>query len=200
MNFDCDALVIGAGPAGTASAILLAQAGWRVIIIEQHAFPRRKVCGECIAAGNLELLDELGIGPDFRRAAGPELRRIGWMGAASTATADMPPCTGGLYRYGRAVGRDWLDTKLLQRAASLGVVALEPARARPAGGGLGGFECTVDSVPGAPRTLRTPVVVAAHGSWERGPTYSMNERAGTARVPRSSSELLAFKANFRNAT
>ena len=81
MNFDCDALVIGAGPAGTASAILLAQAGWHVIIVEQHTYPRRKVCGECIAAGNLELLDELGIGPDFRRAAGPELRRIGWMGA-----------------------------------------------------------------------------------------------------------------------
>jgi flavin-dependent dehydrogenase len=28
----------------------------------------------------------------------------------------------------------------------------------------------------------------------------MNERAGTARVPRRSSELLAFKANFRNAS
>jgi menaquinone-9 beta-reductase len=200
MNFDCDALVIGAGPAGTASAILLAQAGWHVIIVEQHTYPRRKVCGECIAAGNLELLDQLGIGPDFRRAAGPELRRIGWMGASSTSTADMPPCTGGRYRYGRAVGRDWLDTKLLQRAASLGVVALQPARARTIGGELGGYECTVDSLPGGPRTLRTPVVVDAHGSWERGPTYSTNERAGAARVSRSSSELLAFKANFRNAT
>src|SRR3981189_1969297 len=51
MNFDCDALVIGAGPAGAASAILLAQAGWRVIIVEQHTYPRRKVCGECITAG-----------------------------------------------------------------------------------------------------------------------------------------------------
>jgi 2-polyprenyl-6-methoxyphenol hydroxylase-like FAD-dependent oxidoreductase len=201
MNFDCDALVIGAGPAGTASAILLAQAGWHVIIVEQHTYPRRKVCGECIAAGNLELLDRLGIGPDFRRAAGPELRRIGWMGASSTSTADMPPCTGGLYRYGRAVGRDWLDTKLLQRAASLGVVALQPARARTVGGELGGYECTVDSLPGGgSRTLRTPVIVDAHGSWERGPTYSTNEGRGAARVPRSSSELLAFKANFRNAT
>jgi len=112
----------------------------------------------------------------------------------------MPPCTGGPYRYGRAVGRDWLDTKLLQRAASLGVVALQPARARTLSGELGGYECIVDSVPGGPRTLRTPVVVDAHGSWERGPTYPMNDRVGTARVPRRSSELLAFKANFRNAT
>jgi 2-polyprenyl-6-methoxyphenol hydroxylase-like FAD-dependent oxidoreductase len=199
MNFDCDALVIGAGPAGTASAILLAQAGWRVIIIEQHAFPRRKVCGECIAAGNLELLDELGVGPDFRRAAGPELRRIGWMGASSISTADMPPCIEGLYRYGRAVGRDWLDTQLLQRARSLGVTALQPARARTLSGELGRYECTIDCLPGGLRTLRTPVVVDAHGSWERGPTYSANEHAGTARVPRRNSELLAFKANFRHA-
>ena len=200
MNFDCDVLVIGAGPAGAASAILLAQAGWHVIIVEQHTYPRRKVCGECIAAGNLELLDELGIGPDFRRAAGPELRRIGWMGASLTSTADMPPCTGGPYRYGRAVGRDWLDTKLLQRAASLGVVALQPARARTVGGDLGGYECVVDSLPGGPRTLRTPLIVDAHGSWERGPAYSTNEQAGTARIPRRNSELLAFKANFRNAS
>jgi 2-polyprenyl-6-methoxyphenol hydroxylase-like FAD-dependent oxidoreductase len=200
MNFDCDALVIGAGPAGTASAILLAQAGWRVIIVEQHPYPRRKVCGECIAAGNLELLDQLGIGPDFRRAAGPELRRIGWMGGSSTSTADMPPCTAGPYRYGRAVGRDWLDTKLLQRAKSLGVVALQPARARTVGGELGGYECTIQSLPGGIRTLRAPVLVDAHGSWERGPMYSTNEHAGTGRVPRRGSELFAFKANFRNTT
>jgi flavin-dependent dehydrogenase len=204
MNFDCDALVIGAGPAGTASAILLAQAGWRVIIVEQHTYPRRKVCGECIAAGNLDLLDQLGIGTDFRRAAGPELRQIGWMGASSTSIGDMPPCTAGRYRYGRAVGRDWLDTKLLQRAGSFGVVVLQPARARTVGGELGGYECTIDSLPGGSRTLRTPVVVDAHGSWERGPTFSTNEHAGTAlgagtaRVRRRSSELLAFKANFRN--
>jgi len=200
MNFDCDALVIGAGPAGAASAILLAQAGWRVIIVEQHTYPRRRVCGECIAAGNLELLDQLGIGQDFRRAAGPELRRIGWMGASSTSTADMPPCKAGPYRYGRAVGRDWLDARLLQQAASSGAVVLQPARARGVGGELGGFECTVDCVTGGLRTLRTPVVVDAHGSWERGPTLPAGEHAGTARGPRRSSELLAFKANFRNAT
>ncbi|HLZ99596.1 MAG TPA: NAD(P)/FAD-dependent oxidoreductase [Steroidobacteraceae bacterium] len=199
MNFDCDALVIGAGPAGTACAILLAQAGWRVIIVEQHLYPRRKVCGECIAAGNLELLDRLGIGADFRRVAGPELRRIGWMGASSASTADMPPCPAGAYRYGRAVGRDWLDAKLLQRAASLGVVALQPARARAVRGELGGHVCTVDGLPGGLRTLRAPVVVDAHGSWERGPRSSTGERAGAPRIPRKPSDLLAFKANFRNS-
>ena len=135
MNFDCDALVIGAGPAGTASAILLAQAGWHVVIVEQHTYPRRKVCGECIASRYFELLDQLGIGLDFRRAAGPELRRdpAGWEHQRLRPAA-MPPCIAGPYRYGRAIGRDWLDTKLLRRAASLGVAVLQPARARAVGG------------------------------------------------------------------
>ena len=53
MKFDHDALVIGAGPSGTASAILLAKAGWQVALMEQYRFPRQKVCGECISAINL---------------------------------------------------------------------------------------------------------------------------------------------------
>ena len=54
-----DVAVVGAGPAGAAAAILLARAGWSVALVERQAFPRRKVCGECIAASNLALLDAL---------------------------------------------------------------------------------------------------------------------------------------------
>src|ERR1039458_1652155 len=88
MYANADALVIGAGPAGTSTAILLANAGWRVVLVEQHSYPRRKVCGECIAAGSLAVLDELGVGGAFRRMAGPELRQVGWMSAAATVVAD----------------------------------------------------------------------------------------------------------------
>jgi len=42
MKADADALVIGAGPAGAASAILLAQAGWQVILVEQSLYPGRR--------------------------------------------------------------------------------------------------------------------------------------------------------------
>ncbi|MGO9994181.1 MAG: NAD(P)/FAD-dependent oxidoreductase [Steroidobacteraceae bacterium] len=209
MEFDCDALVIGAGAAGTSAAILLAQAGWCVVIVEQHPYPRRKVCGECIAAGNLSLLDELGVGAAFRSAAGPELRRVGWMDASATVSADMPPCSSGPYPYGRALGRDRLDTLLLQRARSLGVVVLQPAKARSVRGDVGRFDCTIESWVGGPHpaegnlcsaALRTPVVIDAHGSWERGPLGSRGEYSNGARVPRRDSDLFAFKANFRNTT
>ena len=71
-----DAIIVGAGPAGSTAAILLAREGWRVALIEKQVFPRRKVCGECIAASNLPLLDGLGIGDAFAALAGPELREV----------------------------------------------------------------------------------------------------------------------------
>ena len=60
-----DAVIVGAGPAGSTAAILLARAGWSVALVEKQRFPRRKVCGECLAASNLPLLDALGIGVAF---------------------------------------------------------------------------------------------------------------------------------------
>jgi flavin-dependent dehydrogenase len=56
MEQRCDALVIGGGPAGATAALLLARAGWSVVLLERKAFPRRKVCGEYLSATSLPLL------------------------------------------------------------------------------------------------------------------------------------------------
>ena len=42
----CDVLVVGAGPAGSACAQLLARAGLHTTLVDAHAFPRDKVCGD----------------------------------------------------------------------------------------------------------------------------------------------------------
>jgi flavin-dependent dehydrogenase len=42
----CDVLVVGAGPAGSACAQQLARAGFKVLLVDQHDFPRDKVCGD----------------------------------------------------------------------------------------------------------------------------------------------------------
>jgi len=197
MSADCDALVIGAGPAGSAAAILLAAAGWRVILVEQHAFPRRKVCGECIAAGNLELLDRLGVGAEFRALAGPELRRVGWMNEATTIVADMPPCTTGPYAFGRALGREHLDPLLLARARALGVMVLQPFQARAVTGTVGRYAVEVQARGQRARQLGARILIDAHGSWERGPRMARADaRAHERNRP---GDLFAFKATYSNA-
>lgn len=90
MNTRFDAIIIGAGPAGTAAAIGLALQGRSVAIIERTEFPRRKVCGEFTSAINLDLLDRLGVGDEFRRQAGPEVRRVALFAAGAAVQAPLP--------------------------------------------------------------------------------------------------------------
>jgi geranylgeranyl reductase family protein len=56
-----DALVIGAGPAGSAAAIALASGGARVALIDRHEFPRDKVCGDALIPDALGALDRLAL-------------------------------------------------------------------------------------------------------------------------------------------
>jgi 2-polyprenyl-6-methoxyphenol hydroxylase-like FAD-dependent oxidoreductase len=202
-----DALVIGGGPAGAASAIFLARAGWQVLLVEQSAYPRQKVCGECVSAGSLQVLDELGIGEAFRSLAGPELCRVGWMDGWTALDAEFPACADGPYPYGRAIGRDRLDQLLIERARSLGVEVLQPAKVAAVRGGPGAFEAELEwqtrmaGNPGRRVTARhtrcARAVVDAHGSWEpppRGVAFAVG--AGPSGAPKKASDLFAFKASF----
>lgn len=56
-----DVLVVGAGPAGSAAAIELARAGKTVLMIDQHDFPRDKICGDGLIPDSLQALESLGV-------------------------------------------------------------------------------------------------------------------------------------------
>jgi flavin-dependent dehydrogenase len=186
-----DAIIIGAGPAGSTTAILLARAGWSVALVERQRFPRRKVCGECIAAPNLALLDALGIGDAFNALAGPELRKLALMFGRETITADLPPMTHLRHQWGRALGREQLDPLLLKQAEKAGAHVLQPYAARRIGGQPGTFECDIKQVSSERLdTLTAPVLIAAHGSWDVCATENRERRQPNA------ADLFAFKANF----
>ncbi len=55
-----DVLVIGAGPAGSVAAALLARRGYRVLVLERQQFPRFSI-GESLLACSMELLQEAGM-------------------------------------------------------------------------------------------------------------------------------------------
>jgi len=57
----CDVLVIGAGPAGSACAQRLARAGLDVLLVDQHTFPRDKVCGDGLIPDAHAALRALGV-------------------------------------------------------------------------------------------------------------------------------------------
>jgi menaquinone-9 beta-reductase len=188
-----DAIVVGGGVAGGTAAILLAEAGWSVALVEKKAFPRRKVCGECIAAPNLALLDSLGVGSEFARIAGPPLTRLGLYVGEHTLSADLPPCEGSGAPWARALGRERLDALLLARAARLGVAIRQPCAVDAIERRASLYVCRLGVERREAGRIEAPVLIAAHGSWEPQP---WDERDGTrARA----GDLVAFKANFRSA-
>jgi len=195
MQSHFDAIIVGAGPAGASAAILLASAGWSVALIEKQNFPRRKVCGECIAASNLPLLDALGIGAEFMALAGPELRQVALMRGARTVYAKLPAAAHPLHAWGRALGRETLDTLLLARARAAGAMVLQPYTVQDLQGAAGKHECLVRKLGSQQQMLlKAPVAILAHGSWEPLPAARAQQRQ-----QRRSGDLLAFKANFRDA-
>lgn len=194
-----DAIIIGAGPAGTTAAIRLASAGWSVAIIEKRKFPRRKVCGECIAASNLPLLDALGIGEEIDALAGPALERVGLLVGGRNIVAPLPPMQHARHRWGRALGREHLDTLLLARAAALGVQVFQPwaVKHHDADGSL--HRCVLSRTgEAADVELHSPVLIHAHGSWEPAPRDAGDADAAR-KQPHRDSDLLAFKSTWRDA-
>ena len=67
----CDVLVVGAGPAGAACALALARAGVDVVLVDQHDFPRDKICGDALIPDAHHALRRLGLHDEVMAAAEP---------------------------------------------------------------------------------------------------------------------------------
>ena len=68
--------MIGAGPAGSATALFLARAGYDVILLDRAAFPRDKPCGEYLTPGAVRLLrDDLDVLPELIAGGAVRLTR-----------------------------------------------------------------------------------------------------------------------------
>ena len=180
-----DIIVLGAGPAGSTAATLLAKAGRHVALVEKAEFPRRKVCGEYISAATLPLLDACGVGEAFRQGAGPAVTKVGFYAGQTMVKAPLPVLDGKIGGGGRALGRETLDTLLRDAAVAAGATLFQPAEA------LAAWRTdTIHTVQLADASLDAPILIAACGSWNIKPPFSLD------RPPRDS-DMLAFKAHLR---
>src|SRR5437016_10484388 len=108
-----DIAIVGAGPAGSTLAALLARRGHSVALIDRDAFPRDKLCGEFLSYDALPIIDALGVDLD----AAPEITNCRVVGRSRTYAFDFP-------HPARGVSRMFLDAALHRCAIESGAKAI----------------------------------------------------------------------------
>jgi flavin-dependent dehydrogenase len=109
-----DVIVVGAGPAGSVAALMLARAGARVCMLEREAMPRPKLCGDTLNPGAVSTLAGIGL------EGGPLAAAVRLQGMLVTSPRASVRA---LYAAGQAalsVSREELDHWLAQAAVAAG--------------------------------------------------------------------------------
>lgn len=167
---DADVIVVGAGPAGSATAHRLASAGRDVLLLERAAFPRDKVCGDGLTPRAVRSLVTMGV--DISPEAG-WARNRGLRIVANGRTYELPwPTLERFPDFGLVRARMELDEILARHAAAAGARLVErtkvlgPTRDDRTGRVTGVLAQPTDDRgrPVGPQVAyRAPVVVAADG-------------------------------------
>lgn len=115
---DTQVIVVGAGPAGSSTALNLAKAGIKTLLLDKSDFPRDKSCGDGLTRMSAKLLHQIGLLQQLQDSVGIKGVRV-YMGESSMRSFDYPSDIDEP-KYGLVVPRMQLDHALLQAAMAAG--------------------------------------------------------------------------------
>ena len=203
-----DALIVGAGPAGSSAAIHLAMSGARVLLLERARFPRPKLCGEFISPECLTHFAHLGV-MEHMLAAGGSLIKETVFYAPGGRSLRVPsawlsgPLTKETGKNNVALGlsRAEMDARLLSRARDVGVDVREETQATRLiieNDLVRGIE--LRSGDGQTQSCRAQIVLDATGR-TRGLCRQLERRLEHQAVGKKTkrASLVAFKAHLTGA-
>src|SRR5215470_305338 len=160
---DADIAIVGAGPAGAATACHFARAGFRVVVFDQGRFPRDKVCGDFVGPAALEELDRLGLlSQQIFQSAAKICNGALYMDGDRVVARPFPHI-GNLRNYGLCFPRMLLDETIVKAALASGALLIENARVE-------GYETNQKSVTvfyqhgDCLNCLRVKLLIGADGS------------------------------------
>ncbi len=175
-SLEADVVVVGAGPAGSAAAAVLARGGLDVVLVDRSHFPRDKCCGDGLTGRALRRLEQLGLDPgalaSFREVSRMRVRSpAGRIVDLPTSTSpDLSPARG-RRSFAGVARRLHLDAALAALATEAGArmcegSALEGVEVRPsrhAAPATGPVTCTL----GDGTVLGSRFLVAADGAFSK---------------------------------
>lgn len=180
-----DVVVVGGGPAGSAAAITLAQAGREVVLVDRARFPRDKCCGDGLTAAALRMLEELGVKP----VELPSWQVVDDVVVRSPSGREvMFPLPRGAGQYAAVVRRSELDAALVDLARKSGAVVLDGHACTAAVAGDDRITVTVDGVG----QIAARYAIGADGMWSPLRKHLDNAE------PRYRGEWHAFRQYFTN--
>ena len=116
-----DVIVAGAGPAGSAAAIALAQRGYEVALVDKKLFPREKLCGDFINPINWPVFGDLGVAERVLTAPHSEVNAFRLTTSSGREAEAAFSARHGQPSIGLGLRRAALDQVLVERATDLGV-------------------------------------------------------------------------------